>query len=219
MHLTYEVAEQLMAANGGWLNLRGTGITSLPEGLTVGGSLYLGGTNITSLPEGLAVGGWLDLGGTGITRAELKKVKRIQNGDYVPGKWIYADGILTHIKKEKRINQYTFYVGRIPKKNVIFDGKYYAHCANLRDGIADLLFRSASDRGADQYKGLSIDTQMSVDEAVTMYRIITGACKQGSEAFVEGLKDELKERYTIREMIDLTRGQYGADRFAEFFNT
>lgn len=53
----------------GYLNLRCTGITSLPEGLAVGESLYLCGTGITSLPEGLAVGGYLYLEGcTGITR-------------------------------------------------------------------------------------------------------------------------------------------------------
>ena len=52
---------------GGSLDLRGTGITSLPDGLTVGGSLDLRGTGITSLPEGLTVGGYLDLEGTGIT--------------------------------------------------------------------------------------------------------------------------------------------------------
>lgn len=51
----------------GDLYLSGTGITSLPEGLTVGGSLNLAGTGITSLPDGLAVGGALDLRGTGIT--------------------------------------------------------------------------------------------------------------------------------------------------------
>jgi len=51
----------------GSLDLQGIGITSLPEGLSVGGSLYLRGTGITSLPKGLSVGGSLDLEGTGIT--------------------------------------------------------------------------------------------------------------------------------------------------------
>ena len=41
---------------GGGLDLRGTGITALPEGLTVGGGLDLRGTGITALPEGLTVG-------------------------------------------------------------------------------------------------------------------------------------------------------------------
>ena len=51
---------------------------------------------------------------------------------------------------------------------------------------------------------------------VTMYRIITGACRQGSERFVSRL-GTLKEKYTIREAIELTKGQYNADKFAEFF--
>ena len=65
--LTLEQAKKMMEQNGGDLNLRGTQITSLPEGLTVGGSLYLSHTPITALPEGLTVGGWLYLRGTPIT--------------------------------------------------------------------------------------------------------------------------------------------------------
>ena len=39
------------------MEMRGTGITSLPDGLTVGGSLDLSGTGITSLPDGLNCNG------------------------------------------------------------------------------------------------------------------------------------------------------------------
>ena len=52
---------------GGSLDLRGTGITALPDNLTVGGYLDLSGTGITALPDNLTVGGYLDLSGTGIT--------------------------------------------------------------------------------------------------------------------------------------------------------
>ena len=52
---------------GGNLDLDGTPITSLPDGLTVGGDLGLFGTPVTSLPDGLTVGGYLDLYGTPIT--------------------------------------------------------------------------------------------------------------------------------------------------------
>jgi len=38
----------------GNIDLRGTGITALPEGLSVGGWLDLRGTGITALPEGLS---------------------------------------------------------------------------------------------------------------------------------------------------------------------
>ena len=234
MKLSVEQAQKMMDRNDGNLDLRGTGITALPDNLTVGGWLDLSGTGITTLPDNLTVGGWLDLRGTGITSlpdnltvgdslylrgAGIKdtgKVKKLHAGDYVEGRYLYADGILTHVRKRRRLGSYTVYVGKIKGKNVVSDGVHYAHCDSIRDGIADILFKTAKERGADQYKGLGLDTVMTVDEAVTMYRIITGACRQGSAAFVDGLKDK-KERYTIRECIELTRGQYGAERFASFF--
>ena len=46
---SYTVAEFQNAHGlhvGDWLDLRGTGITALPDGLHVGGSLYLSGTGI-----------------------------------------------------------------------------------------------------------------------------------------------------------------------------
>lgn len=178
------------------------------------GSLYLSGNGITSLPGDLKVGGWLVLSGTQITP---KGVNKLHDGDYVEGHYLYADGILTHIKTHKAVSGYTFFVGKIPGKNVVFDGKNYAHCNKLRDGIADLLFKSACDRGAGQYRNVSVDDEMSVADLVTMYRIITGACQQGSQAFVDSLGNTLKDRYTIREVIALTNGQYGADKFKEFF--
>lgn len=159
-----------------------------------GGSLYLRGSCITSC-----------------------KVRRLQNGDYVEDRYLYADGILTHVRKKKIVNIYTYFIGKIPNKNVVFDGKNYAHCSNLREGISDLLFKSAKDRGADQYKGIALDNPMPIDEMKTMYRVITGACQQGTQAFIESLGDSPKEEYTVREVINLTKGQYGNTRFAEFF--
>lgn len=45
---------------------------------------------------------------------------------------------------------------------------------------------------------------------------ITGACEAGTKHFVGGLK-ELKPRYTIAEIIELTDGQFGATDFRNFF--
>ena len=222
MKLTLEEATRMMAENDDSLDLRGcTGLTALPEGLTVGGSLYLRGcTGLTALPEGLTVGGWLDLRGcTGIKDKgrERAKVKKLRDGDYEPGRYLFADGILTPVKSARKVGEYTFYAGKIKGKNVVSDGEHYAHCATLREGIADIAFKRAKNRGAQQYRGLTVGTEMSVEEAKTMYRVITGACRAGTEAFVAGLGDTLKERYTIREMIELTRGQYGAGTFERFW--
>ena len=204
-----------MMDDSGWFDLRGTGITSLPDNLTVGGWLDLEGcTGITSLPDNLTVGGWLDLRGTGITNPQYRK---LQNGDYVPGRYLYADNILTHVKRKRAIQGYTLYVGKIPGVNVVSDGNNYAHCRTIRDGIADLIFKAAKDRGAEQYKTLTPDSVLKTEEAITMYRIITGACQQGTARFVESIGN-LKDEYTVREIIEMTKGQYGADRFAKYFN-
>ncbi|MEN9307740.1 MAG: hypothetical protein RL173_1672, partial [Fibrobacterota bacterium] len=48
--MTLDQIKRMMDANGrigGSLDLSGTQITTLPDGLTVGGSLYLSGTQIT----------------------------------------------------------------------------------------------------------------------------------------------------------------------------
>ncbi len=218
---------------GGYLDLRDTPITALPEGLAVGGYLDLSGTQITALPEGLTVGGSLDLRRTPITalpeelkvgsyifsnNPNIKKLLKhvLKDGDYVPGKYLYADGILTHVKNRRKSGAYTYYLGKIKGRNVVSDGTYWAHCRTLREGVADLLYKHAADRGAEQYRHLTLDSVLPFDEAVTMYRVITGACQAGTQQFIERLP-ELKEAYSVREMIELTRGQYGADKFAEFF--
>ena len=197
--LTLEECKEIMDRTvGGSLDLRGTQIQTLPDNLTVGGSLYLEGTQIQD------------------KALERKKVKSLKNGDYVPKRYLYADNILTHIKAKRTLKGYVFYQGKIKGRNVISDGKNFAHCATFRDGVADLLFKSAKDRGAEQYKNLTLDSELTSEEMITMYRVITGACRQGTASFVESL-GELKDKYTIREAIEITKGQYNSNAFAEFF--
>lgn len=173
--------------------------------------------NLEQIEKLMDSAGNLYLCGTQIIEHKAGMVRYLSHGDFVPGKYLFCDGILTHIKNTRKAGAYTFYVGKIKGLNVVSDGINYAHCDKLRDGISDLLFKTASDRGAAQYKDCTLDTEMTAAEAVSMYRIITGACKQGSEAFVQSLGDKLKEKYTIREMIQITKGQYNADKFARFF--
>ena len=137
--------------------------------------------------------------------------------EYKKGKYIFADGIFTLVTGEKKVKGYTYYKGLFKDKNVVYDGKNYAHCKNFKQGVQDLLFKAAKDRGAEQYKNLSLDDVVSTSELITMYRIITGACLQGTEIFVESLGNKLKNEYTIKEAIELTNGQYGSNVFKNFF--
>ena len=205
---------------GGSLDLGGcTGLTALPDNLTVGGDLDLMGcARLTALPDNLTVGGSLDLGGcTGLTALpDIYKLRKLKNGDYKAGRYLYADNILTHIKRVKKMGKYYYYIGKIRGKNIIFDGKHYAHCKSFSDGVKDIEFKNAKERGAKQYRQLELSDTVTKDDAITMYRIITGACRAGTEGFVDSL-GKTKDRYTIAEIIEITKGQYGAAVFENFF--
>ena len=218
MEYTIEQLEEMMEKNYGWLDLSGKKITSLPDNITVGGSLDLRGTQITSLPDNMTVRGWLDISGTQITskNKERKKVKRLKNGDYVDGRYLYCDDVLIHVKRKKKIGEYTYYVGKIHGMNAIYDGENYAHCKDFRDGVNDLAFKKAKDRCAEQYRDYTMDTVVSFEDAKTMYRIITGSCKAGTENFVSGLRS-VKKQYTVREIIDITKNAYRGEVFKSFF--
>ena len=230
MTYTLEQLNKIMEGNGGYLDLHGTQITSLPEGLTVGGSLDLCGTKVTSLPEDLTVGGYLDLRGTKVTSLPedltvgdtvyadfpIQNVKKLKDGDYEPNKYIYADGILTHVKRKTQKGIYTYYYGRIKGQNVIYDGEYYAHCGSFKKGVHDLSFKRLKERGAEQYRNLTLDSVLSFEDAKNMYRIITGACEAGTNQFISSLK-KVKKSYSVREIIEMTKGQYGSGTFKEFF--
>ena len=193
-------------------------IEQLKEMMDEDGWIDLSGTQITSLPDNLAVGGWIDLRKTPIEskEEEAKKIKRLKNGDYVEGRYLYCDDTLIHVKRKKKIGEYTYYVGKIKGMNAIYDGENYAHCKDFRDGVNDLEFKKAKDRGASQYRDYTMDTVVSFEDAKTMYRIITGSCKAGTEQFVNGLRS-VKEQYTVREIIEITKNAYRGEVFKSFF--
>jgi hypothetical protein len=58
---------------------------------------------------------------------------------------------------------------------------------------------------------------LSFEDAITCYRVITRACSFGTKNFVEGAGIK-KKAYTISEIIEITKGQYGASQFEAFFS-
>ena len=207
----------------GNLSLICSPITKLPDNLTVKRSLYLSNTLITKLPNNLIVGGYLDITKTNITELPsslkvgrdlfsselyLPPENKLQNGTYVENNYLYADDILTHVKRTKKINNYTYYIGKIKGDNVLHDGVNYSHCSSLKQGISDLQFKTAKDRGSEQYKNISLTEQIPFDKAVTMYRIITGACEQGTSSFISSIeKKDKKESYSPLEIAKITEHQ------------
>ena len=173
--------------------------TSLPEGLTVGGSLYLSGTQIT----------------------DTSKVKRdrpqLLRWEYKDREYIKVDGIysrvLSHKGKVWRIQQ----IGSKKVLYLVTDGEgRYSHGDTLQQAKADLVYK-ISERNTEKYKDMTLDTRLTFAEAVECYRVITGACEAGTRGFVQSLGESVKEHYTIAEMIEVTKGQYGSDTFRKFF--
>ena len=61
------------------------------------------------------------------------------------------------------------------------------------------------------------DKKMSFADAVTCYRTITGSCSFGVKNFIESNSISKRKKYSVKDIITLTKGQYGSDQFKEFF--
>ena len=92
----------------------------------------------------------------------------------------------------------------------------FSHGETLKDARESFIYK-ISNRDTSQYSELTLDSVVTKEEAIKMYRVITGACEFGTKSFVNSL-EKVKSKYSIRELIELTDGRYGSDRFKEFFN-
>ena len=215
------------------LLLGGTGITSLPEGLVVGGSLDLYGTGITSLPEGLAVGGSLYLENckciTYTSNVPLtlsaKDRKKISDAQNRPITWkrdgreyIKVDIIFTAVDSHHGNVYRVHKLGCEKQLYLVTDGdNHWAHGDTLQEARADLIYK-INDRDTSMYDGMMLDDTLTFEEAIAAYRTITGACSPGTRDYINNrLPKPHKAKYTIREIISLTEGEYGSERFMEFF--
>ncbi|MFR9573726.1 MAG: hypothetical protein SNH28_07480 [Rikenellaceae bacterium] len=207
---------------GGYLDLRGTKITALPDNLQVGGSLDLQGTKITALPDNLQVGGYLDLqgGGERYIGADMD-LSHLRSRSFISkdGQWIIADGIKSEVLSYKGNIYRVRKIARKELEYLITDGVgNWAHGKTLEEAKEDLLFK-VNDRKKGDYEGLTADSELSHEDAIKCYRVITGACSAGTKHFVQTiLGDGKQDKYTISEIAELTQGQYGHSSFFSFFN-
>ena len=75
-----------------------------------------------------------------------------------------------------------------------------------------------SKRNKSDYESLTLNSELSFKDAIVCYRVITGACSFGTRDFIKNrLGKNKKEVYTIKEIIELTEGEYGNTTFNNFF--
>ena len=134
------------------------------------------------------------------------------NSKFIAVDGIFAEKVSHHgnVWEVKKINDTkTFFI--------VTDGNgKYAHGDTIQEAKIDLIYK-ISNRDKSEYETLTLDSELTFEEAIECYRVITGACSFGTKYFVENHLSKKKDKYTVREMIELTKGRYGNEIFKEFF--
>jgi len=131
---------------------------------------------------------------------------------------IKADGIYMDLVSRKKIGDTEIYECAKHGFETVFvvrKGDKTSHGDTVEKAIDDLRYKIV-DRDTSKYESLNLDSELSIEEAIECYRVITGACEFGVKDFCQTI--ELPERITIQEIIDRTKEKYGNQVFHEFFN-
>ena len=99
---------------------------------------------------------------------------------------------------------------------IVSDGNgNYSHGSTIKEAKEDLIFKIGNVSKED-YKGMTVDSVLSFEDAVRCYRVITGACQFGVKDFLQR-KTVKKSKMSISKIIELTKGEYQSEVFAQFF--
>ena len=141
--------------------------------------------------------------------------KMYLNGNKSLGEHIIVDNILSKvISKKGNIYKVVNHNETVPTY-IIKQDDLYSHGRTIKEARDSLIYKISS-RDTSKYENLTIDDILSKEECIKMYRAITGACEYGTRSFVE--RQKTKKKYSIKKIIELTKGQFGNETFDKFFN-
>ena len=139
----------------------------------------------------------------------------IKNGLLNGEPHVIADGILSKVVNHKGNVYKVINHGDKKQTYLIKDGDNYAHGNTLKEAKESLIYK-VSDRDTSKYNNLKLDSILTREEAIKCYMTITGACSSGTKYFVDS-QENVKEEYSVQEIINLTKGQYNQHTFEQFF--
>ena len=133
------------------------------------------------------------------------------------GKYILVDDIFTEIIYKRRN---VYHVRKVNTSKIFYlitngSGKW-SHGETLKEAKEDLIFK-IDNRKKDDYKNLKLTHSLSFKDAIVCYRVITGACSFGTKDFVQNRLKTKQNKFTISEIINVTKGEYGNKEFTNFF--
>jgi len=103
-----------------------------------------------------------------------------------------------------------FYRDNPPKVFIAEQDNLYAHGKSIKKAIEDLEFKKLSQLGANEHiKRIIKQGYMSAQD----YRLLTGACREGTNRFLEDNDLGWNDSKSIKEVIKLTKDSYGYNVF------
>jgi hypothetical protein len=90
-------------------------------------------------------------------------------------------------------------------------GEHNAHAETIQAAILELEFKAGT-RDISEYRNMPLTTKKSPQQWAFVYRMVTGSCQYGVQRFMEE-KGTLKKSYTLKEIVEQTRGAYGSEMF------
>jgi hypothetical protein len=234
----------LLTTVGGSLSVDGSAKLDAPLLTTVGGYLYVSGS--AKLDALTTVGGYLSVSGSAKLDAPLLTTVGVYLNVYGSAKLpkdiksnvakastickrklatslkkrglVLVDGILSWLISKKKLGTVVTMkvrmVGKLEVSYIVQRGDTFSHGKTIKEARDSLKYK-ISNRDTTRYKKWKMSDTKKLSEIIGAYRAITGACEFGVREFCEGKK--LPKSMTIRKAVELTKGKYGNEQFAEFF--
>ena len=230
---------------GGSVDARGADTkTAFPKLTSVGGSVYASGADTkTAFPKLTSIGGNLDaqnateksfpkltsVGGSVCARGDWSHVKTGAKGiehevtqrcrarllsAFAAAGFSFSDGVLTRIVSQRGHVSRVVICGSTEVSYLVTDGDAYSHGKTLAEARDGLLFKIGK-RDPSEFKAWTLDQVVTKRDAIRAYRTITGACEGGVRSWME--QHQTPETISVKGIIDLTTGAYGAEAFKAFF--
>ena len=224
-NITHTVSADGFITIDGTLDLRGTDIEDISNVEAIGGSVYVSAGAKLDAAALTSIGGSVDVRekATFDAAALTDTGEIIFNGKMFGQTFKRFDGIGAIVISEKKKGEITITFCR--KSNMVkgkflgekfyvaSNGKQNAHGKTILLATQELAFKTGN-RDISQFKNIKMTTVKTPDEWAFIYRMVTGACQYGVQQFMG--RHTLKEKYTLSEIIKMTTGAYGGDRFATF---
>ncbi len=199
---------------GGSLHICASANLDAPKLKSVGDYLYISSSARLDAPKLESVGGSLHI----YEKGSLTAGKLYPDGF---DKFMTFDNIGCIVLSEKLQNDVTIRLCRHSKINnrKVVGDKFFvasgnghnAHGKTIAEATQELAFKAGS-RDVSQWENMPRDTVKTPAEWAFVYRMITGACRYGTDQFIAS-KRKMKNRYTLTEIVAETKGAFGHDRF------